>query len=544
MRGLMQDWPLTVDKLLDHAARWHGDREIVSRDAEGRVTRSTYLDVHADAKRVTNALRRMGVHLGDRVATMGWNSARHLSAWYGIQAMGAVCHTLNPRLFLEQIAYIANHGGDRMLIADPSCAELVDQLLPLVPSIREVIFFCSAEELPTISRPAIAFDDWIAGESDEAAWGGFDENTACGLCYTSGTTGNPKGVLYSHRSNYIHALMTLQRDALALNARDSVLLVVPMYHANAWGIVYSAPAVGAKLVLPGQRLDGASLQKLIAEEGCTYSTAVPTVWQSLLTYLEESGTDTGTLERVVIGGSACPESIIRTFGERYGVNVIQGWGMTETSPLCTVSVPNATVAAMSEEAQMAYKLKQGRLLTGLDIKITDDEGQRLPHDGKTPGRLKIKGPTIAAAYFGGEGGEMLDEEGYFDTGDVSTIDPIGYMQITDRAKDIVKSGGEWISSIEIENIVVGHPKVALAAVIGVVHPKWDERPILLVMLRPGEAAEPHEFRIWLDGKIARWWMPDDVLIVDDIPLGPTGKIDKKRIRAGLEGYSLPFDVTR
>ena len=544
MRGLMQDWPLTVDKLLDHAARWHGDREIVSRDAGGRLSRSTYLDVHRDARRVTNALRRMGVRLGDRVATMGWNSARHLSAWFGIQGMGAICHTLNPRLFLEQIAYVANHGGARILIADLSVADLVDQLLPLAPAIEHVLFFCSRAELPSIGRGAIAFDDWIAGESDDTAWGGFDENTACGLCYTSGTTGNPKGVLYSHRSNYIHALMTLQRDALALNARDSVLLVVPMYHANAWGIVYSAPATGAKLVLPGQRLDGASLQKLIVDEGCTYSTAVPTVWQTLLDHLEASGTGLGQLERVVIGGSACPESLVRAFGERYGVDVIQGWGMTETSPLATVSIPNAAVAAMPEDRRAAYKLKQGRLLPSLDLKITDDEGNRLPHDGRTPGRLKIKGPSIASAYFGGKSGDALDSEGFFDTGDVSTIDPLGYMQITDRAKDIVKSGGEWISSIDIENIVIGHPKVALAAVIGVVHPKWDERPILLVALRPGERAEPEEFRAFLDGRIARWWMPDDVLIVDEIPLGPTGKIDKKRIRTGLEGYKLPFEVTR
>lgn len=544
MRGLMQDWPLTVDKLLDHAARWHGERAIVSRDAAGRVTRSSYAAVHADAKRVTNALRRLGVRLGDRVATMGWNGARHLAAWYGIQGMGAVCHTLNPRLFLEQIAYVAEHGGARVLLADPACAALVDELLPLVPGIEHVLFFCDEDELPSIGRGGLAFDAWIAGERDDAAWGGFDENTACGLCYTSGTTGNPKGVLYSHRSNYLHALMSLQRDALALSARDSVLLIVPMYHANAWGLVYSAPAVGAKLVLPGQRLDGASLQPLMIEEGCTYSTAVPTVWQSLLTHLEETGTGTGPLERVVIGGSACPESIIRTFAERHGVDVIQGWGMTETSPLATVSVPDAAVAAMTPERQVAFKLKQGRLLGGLDLKITDDAGARLPHDGRTPGRLKIKGPTVCAGYFGGEGGDVLDEEGFFDTGDVSTIDALGYMQITDRAKDIVKSGGEWISSIDIENIVVGHPKVALAAVIGVAHPKWDERPILLVTLRPGEQAEAGEFRRYLDGRIARWWMPDDVLIVDDIPLGPTGKIDKKRIRAGLTDYRLPFEGER
>ena len=544
MMGLMQDVPLTVDHILHHAAKWHGDREIVSRDAEGRVTRSTYAAIHADAKRVSNALAAEGIRQGDRVATMGWNSARHLSAWYGAAGMGVVLHTLNPRLFLEQIAYIANHAGDRLLIADPATADLVEELLPQVPSIEKVIFFCDAASMPQTSFPAVAFDDWIADWPADYVWGDFDENTACGLCYTSGTTGNPKGVLYSHRSNYIHALMTLQRDALGLSARDTVLLVVPMYHANAWGVVYSAPAVGAKLVLPGQRMDGESIYNLIEQEGVTYSAAVPTVWQMLLQYMLENGKRFTTLERVTIGGSACPESIIRTFRDDYGVDVIQGWGMTETSPLGTVSVPNASVAAKSEPEQMAYKLKQGRLLCGLEMKLVDDAGNRLPHDGRTPGRLMIKGPTIAGAYFGGEGGDVLDAEGFFDTGDVSTIDEEGYMQITDRAKDVVKSGGEWISSIEIENIAMGHDAVANAAVVGVSHPKWDERPILLCQLKPGASADVTDLNAYLDGKIAKWWMPDDVLFVDDIPLGPTGKIDKKAIRAGLEGYKLPFDVTR
>jgi fatty-acyl-CoA synthase len=336
----------------------------------------------------------------------------------------------------------------------------------------------------------------------------------------------------------------LQRDALALSARDTVLLVVPMYHANAWGVVYSAPAVGAKLVLPGQRMDGESIYNLIEGEGVTYSAAVPTVWQMLLQYMQENGKRFTTLQRVTIGGSACPESIIRTFRDDYGVDVIQGWGMTETSPLGTVSVPSASVAAKSDAEQMAYKLKQGRLLCGLEMKLVDDAGNRLPHDGKTPGRLMIKGPTIAGVYYGGEGGDVLDAEGFFDTGDVSTIDAEGYMQITDRAKDVVKSGGEWISSIEIENIAMGHEAVANAAVVGVAHPKWDERPILLCELKPGMTASADDLKAFLDGKIARWWMPDDVLFVDEIPLGPTGKIDKKAIRAGLHGYKLPFEVTR
>ena len=540
MDGLMQDVPLTVDRIIDHAAAWHGAREVVSRDAEGRVTRSTYAAIHADAKRVSNALLAAGIAPGDRVATLGWNSARHLAAWYGAAGMGAVLHTLNPRLFTEQIAYIARHAGDRLLLADPATASLVEELLPQLPLIEAVIFFCDRGSLPETSFPAVAFDDWIAGHDTEFAWGGFGENTACGLCYTSGTTGNPKGVLYSHRSNYIHALMTLQRDALGLSARDTVLLVVPMYHANAWGVVYSAPAVGAKLVLPGQRMDGESIYNLIEEEGVTYSAAVPTVWQMLLQYMQENGKRFTTLERVTIGGSACPESIVRTFRDEYGVDVIQGWGMTETSPLGTVSVPNAAVGAMPADEQMAYKLKQGRLLCGLDLKLVDDHGNRLPHDGKTPGRLMVKGPTIAAGYFGGEGGDVLDAEGFFDTGDVSTIDAQGYMQITDRAKDVIKSGGEWISSIEIENIAMGHPAVANAAVIGVSHPKWDERPVLICQLREGASATAADLTGWLEGKISRWWMPDDVLFVAEVPLGPTGKIDKKAIRASLSGYALPF----
>ncbi|MBL8549442.1 MAG: long-chain-fatty-acid--CoA ligase [Hyphomonadaceae bacterium] len=543
MQGLMQDVPLTLDRLFDHAARWHGAREIVSRDADGRVSRTTYAGAHARAKQVSNALRAMGVREGERVATLAWNGARHLEAWYGAIGIGAVLHTLNPRLFPEQIAYIANHAQDRMILADPGCAPLLETLLPQVPSVRDVIFLCDEAGMPRTSFAARDYESWIADQSQQAAWGGFDERLAAGLCYTSGTTGNPKGVLYGHRSNYIHALMTLQVDALALSARDTVLLVVPMYHANAWGVVYSAPCVGAKLVLPGQRLDGASLHELILSEGVTYSAAVPTVWQMILAHLKETKGNLGKLERVTIGGAACPESIIRTLHDEYGVDVIQGWGMTETSPLATVSHPTAEIAALPFDQQVPFKLKQGRLLCNLDLKLTDDEGRRLPHDGKTFGRLKIKGETIASGYFGGEGGDVLDEEGFFDTGDVSTIDARGYMQITDRAKDVIKSGGEWISSIDLENIAVGHPKAHLCAVIGVTHPKWDERPILLVQLKPGESAEKRDFIDFLDGKIAKWWMPDDVVFVDEIPLGATGKIDKKLIRQRMQGYALPFDGT-
>jgi fatty-acyl-CoA synthase len=542
MQALMQDWSLTLDKIFDHAARWHGDREVVTRSVEGPITRTTYSDLHRRAKQVSHGLLEMGVKSGDRVATLGWNSDRHLEVWYGTIGIGAVLHTLNPRLFPEQIVYIVNHAGDEILFADPACAPLLAEILPQCPTIRRVIFMSYPAATPQTPFPSESYEPWLAGRPADTAWGGFDENAAAGLCYTSGTTGNPKGVLYGHRSNYLHAMMTLQPDALNLSARDTVLLIVPMYHANAWGVMYSAPMVGAKLVLPGQKLDGASLHELMESEGVTYSAGVPTIWQMLLAHLKETGGKLTTLQRVTVGGAACPESIIRTLRDDYGVDVIQGWGMTETSPLATVSTPSPKVAELGFEEQLPYKLKQGRLLCNLDLKLVDDAGRRLPHDGKTFGRLMIKGPTIASGYFRAEGGDVLDDEGFFDTGDVSTIDADGYMQITDRAKDVIKSGGEWISSIDVENIAVAHPKAALCAVIGVVHPKWDERPILLVQLEPGQTAEKQEFLDFLEGKIARWWMPDDVLFVDEIPLGATGKIDKKLIRQRLTGYELPFDT--
>ena len=540
MLGLMQDWPLTVDKILDHAKTWHGDTEIVSRSVEGPIVRSTWGGVHERAKRLSNALTNLGVKPGDRIATLAWNTGRHIEAWYAIMGMGAVCHTLNPRLFAEQLCYIINHAEDRIIFTDLTFLPTLVEHRDKMPSVKHVVVMTDEAHMKDCPMPgALCFETLIAENSADYAWGGFDENTASSLCYTSGTTGNPKGVLYSHRSNFIHTLVTLGVDVMGLSARDTVLPVVPMFHANAWGLAFSCAAAGSKLVMPGQKLDGASVHELLETEGVTFSAAVPTVWLMLLNHLRDTKGKLTTLKRVVIGGSAVPEAILRGFRDEYGVDVTHAWGMTEMSPLGTLSSPNARIAATDPETQLRYKLKQGRAPIGVEMKLENDAGERLPHDGTTFGRLMVKGPFIAGSYVKGEGGQILDDEGFFDTGDVATIDRDGYMQITDRAKDVIKSGGEWISTIEIENIAMGHPKAALAAVIGAAHPKWDERPVLLVKLEPGVEATKEEFLEFLEGKIAKWWTPDDVVFVDDIPLGATGKIDKKLIRERMKDYVLP-----
>ncbi|MFN3583326.1 long-chain-fatty-acid--CoA ligase [Phenylobacterium sp.] len=540
MLGLMQGWPLTVDKIIDHARNWHGDREIVSRSVEGPIVRTTYTRLHERAKRLSNALKAMGVQQGDRVATLAWNTGRHMEAWYGIMGIGAVCHTLNPRLFAEQLCYIVNHAEDKVVFTDLTFLPVLLQNRAKMPTVKHVVVLTDREGMKGVDFPgALCFEDLVEQNSADCEWGGFPEDTPAGLCYTSGTTGNPKGVLYSHRSNFLHTLVTMSVDVLGLSARDVVLPVVPMFHANAWGLAFSCPAVGAKMVMPGAKLDGASVHELIETEGVTFSAAVPTVWQMLLAHLRETKGQVTTLKRVMIGGSAVPEAIVRAFQDEFGVDVMHGWGMTEMSPLGTVSSMNAVTAELPPEEQIRYKLKQGRPPVCMEMKLVNDAGQRLPHDGTTFGRLMVRGPFVVGQYFRGDGGEILDEEGFFDTGDVATIDDQGYMQITDRAKDVIKSGGEWISSIEIENIAVGHPKTALAAVIGALHPKWDERPVLLVKLKDGETATKDEYLKFLEGKIAKWWTPDDVVFVDDIPLGATGKIDKKLIRERMKDYVLP-----
>ena len=537
MYGLMQDWQLTVDKILDHARINHPDQEIVSRSVEGPIERISYRDLFTRAKQASAALVIDGVKLGDRVATLAWNTARHVECWYGAMGVGAVLHTLNPRLFPEQIAYIVQHAEDKILIADLTFVPLLEKLAAHLPSVERYVILTSAAVMPPTSlKNAIAYEDWIADKPSDIPWGGFDENTACGLCYTSGTTGNPKGVLYSHRANFIHTLLTMQNDVMGLSSRDVIMPVVPMFHANAWGIAFSGPAVGARIVMPGPKMDGASIFELLEREKVTFTAAVPTVWQMLLGYLRETGQRPTTLKRVVIGGAAPPPAVIEAFENDYNIEVIHAWGMTELSPMGSLGTPTAATAQLPRSEQMRLKNKQGRPPLGVEMKIIDDQGVELPRDGKTFGRLVVRGAAVARAYFKGEGGQILDADGFFDTGDVATLDGYGFMQITDRAKDVIKSGGEWISSIEVENLAMTHPKVALAAVIGVPHPKWDERPLLVVELRPGESADKAEMLRHLDGKIAKWWMPDDVVFVDKIALGATGKIDKKLLRAAYRAF--------
>ncbi len=540
MLGLMQDWPLTVDRILDHAKNWHPHREVVTRSVEGPIVRISYAEIHGRAKRVSKVLQGWDVKVGDRIATLAWNTARHIEAWYGIMGIGAVCHTLNPRLFPEQLIYIINHAGDRIIFVDLTFVPLLEAILPHCPTVERVVVMTDELTMPATRLPrAECYEQLLAEADEDVTWGGFDEKTACGLCYTSGTTGNPKGVLYSHRSNFIHTLLGLQTTVLGATPKEVILPVVPMFHANAWGIAFGGPAAGSKLVMPGARMDGEAIYELLETEGVTFSAAVPTVWQGLLAHVREKGLTFSTLKRVLIGGSAVPESLIRAFHDGYGIEVVQGWGMTETSPIGTLSNLTPELLELPYDEQMKWRIKQGVPPLGVELTLKNYAGQEMPHDGTTYGRLMVRGPTIAGAYFKGEGGEILDNEGFFDTGDVATIDSHGFMQITDRAKDVIKSGGEWISSIEIENIAVGHPKVELAAVIGAAHPKWDERPVLIIKLKPGEGQDKQEHLDFLQGKIAKWWMPDDVVFVDDIPLGATGKIDKKLLRERMKDYRLP-----
>jgi 3-(methylthio)propionyl---CoA ligase len=542
MLGLMQDWPLLCHRIIDHAAINHAERPVITRSIEGPIHHTNYAEIRARALRVAQRFDRDGVKLGDRVATLAWNTWRHLESWYGIMGIGAVYHTVNPRLFAEQIVWIINHAGDRVMMTDLTFVPLLEKIADKLPSIERYIVFTDAAHMPaTPLRNAVAYEEWLAEADGDFAWKSFDENTAAGMCYTSGTTGNPKGVLYSHRSNVLHTMLALQPDAFGISSRDIVLPIVPLFHANGWGLAYSAPMAGCSLVMPGAKLDGPSVYELLTEYKVTCSAAVPTVWLLLLQYLEKIGGKLPDLRRVVIGGSAVPRAMIKTFWEDYGVEVFHAWGMTEMSPLGTVGTLKPEHAGLSFEAILDVKQKQGYTPFGVEMKITDDSNKHVPWNGKTFGRIKVRGFAVAKAYFK-ENIDILDDDGFFDTGDVGTMDPNGYMQITDRSKDVIKSGGEWISSIDLENLAIGYPKVAEAAVIGVRHPKWDERPLMVIVLKEGQSATKEEILSFLEGKVAKWWMPDDVIFVSAIPHTATGKIQKTVLRDQFKDHVLPTAV--
>ncbi len=540
MLGLMQDQPLMISSLIAHAQRHHGDTEIVSRRVEGDIHRYTYQELAARSRRVANALDAQKLAFSDRVATLAWNGYRHLELYFGVSGSGRVLHTINPRLHPDQIAWIVNHAQDQLLCFEISFLPIIQAVHQRCPSVKRWIALCDTDRLPPDSGIAglLSYEAWINDHSDRYDWPVFDENSASSMCYTSGTTGHPKAALYSHRSTILHAYAAALPDVMALSARDSVLPVVPMFHVNAWGIPYSAALTGCKLVLPGPALDGKSIYELIEAEQVTYAAGVPTIWQMLLAHMRPEGLKFSSLNRTVIGGSACPPAMISAFKDDYGVEVLHAWGMTEMSPLGTVCTLKNSHLTLPVSEQLKIRLKQGRAIYGVDMKIVDAQGQELPWDGKSYGDLLVRGPWILREYFKGEGGDPL-AQGWFPTGDVATIDADGYMQITDRSKDVIKSGGEWISSIEVENIAMAHPAVAMAACIGVAHPKWDERPVVVVVKRPGMALSREELLASYEGKIAKWQIPDDVIFAESIPLGATGKMQKMKLREQLAAYRLP-----
>ena len=541
MLGLMQTQELMISSILTHAARHHGSGEVVSRTEENTIHRYTWRDVESRSRRLARVLQKLGVAAGDRVGTLAWNGYRHLEVYYAAPGMGAICHTINSRLHVDDIGYIINHAQDKVLFVDSSFAALASALAPHVSgSVKTVVMLTDAAHLPSLTlAPGITlacYDQLMDEADDDYTWPRFDENTASALCYTSGTTGRPKGVLYSHRSTWLHAYATALPDVLCIKATSRVLPVVPMFHVNAWGMPYAAALTGASLVLPGRHLDGASMAGLLNSERVSFTAGVPTVWMGLLQYLRSSGDRLETVRRIMTGGSAAPPLLIEAFRDEYSVAVEHGWGMTEISPVGTYNAPKPAQAGLTMDQAAAHMLKQGRILPGIDMKIVDGNGNELPWDGTAFGDLKVKGPWIASAYHGDEPDSALDQAGWFATGDVATIDPDGFIQITDRSKDVIKSGGEWISSITLENIAVSHPDVAEAAVIAAVHPKWDERPLLLVVPTPGKTIDPASVLALYQDKVAKWWLPDEILVVADLPHTATGKLLKTDLRTRFKDH--------
>ena len=541
MLGLMQSQQLLISSLIEHADRHHGEGEVVSRRVEGDIHRYTYKEVASRSRQVANALDALKLGFSDRVATLAWNGYRHLELYFGVSGTGRVLHTLNPRLHPDQIVWIANHAEDVVLCFDMSFLPIVKAIHGKCTTVKHFVALCDAAALPadTGIPGLVSYEAWISPQPATYTWPEFDENSASSMCYTSGTTGNPKAALYSHRSTMLHAFAGALPDSLCMSARDSILPVVPMFHVNAWGLPYSAAMTGAKLVFPGPAMDGKSIFELIESEKVTFAAGVPTVWQMMLSHMQAGGLKFSTLRRTVIGGSACPPAMITAFNDMYGVEVLHAWGMTEMSPLGTVCTLKNAHLPLNSDDKMKVRLKQGRAVFGVDMKIVDPDGAELAWDGKTSGDLLVKGPWIIDQYFKQEGGSPLMAGGWFPTGDVGTIDPEGYLQITDRSKDVIKSGGKWISSIEVENIAMAHPSVAMAACIGMKHPKWDERPIIAVVKKPGTEVSRDELLKFYDGKIAKFQIPDDAVFVDAIPLGATGKMQKMKLRDFLKDYKLP-----
>ncbi|MDD0838205.1 3-(methylthio)propionyl-CoA ligase [Curvibacter sp. HBC61] len=547
MLGLMQQHQLLLSGVLEHAAAFHGDREIVSHLVDGSTHRSNWRQVQQRAKRLANALGALGVKAGDRVATLAWNTHRHVELYFGVSGMQAVLHTVNPRLFPEQISYILNHAEDGYIFFDTSFAELLAGLAPQLQHAKGFVALCRRDQMPQVDLPnLLCYEDLIEAASPDYTWPRFDENTASSLCYTSGTTGNPKGVLYSHRSTILHSFTACATDGLGLSARDSVLLVVPLFHVNAWGIPYAGAMCGAKLVLPGPNLAGENIYRLLREERCNFSLGVPTVWLGLFDHIERHRAQLDlselALQRVVVGGSACPRAMIEKFQTLLGTFVIHAWGMSETSPLASIGTLLAKHHDLTLPQRFDLQAKQGRAIYGVDLEIFGEDGQPLPHDGKAFGDLKVRGPWVASAYYRAEGGSVLDADGWFATGDVATLDADGFVQITDRSKDVIKSGGEWISSIDLENAAMAHPGVQEAAVIGVAHSRWQERPLLLLVPKPGQAPSREEMLAFMEGKVAKWWMPDDVVLVEQLPHTATGKLQKLKLREQFKAHRLPTDL--